>query len=434
MPIVLIILDGLGDRPSPRLGHRTPSEAASTPVLDALAARGASGVHLPFGPGRAPSSELAHWALFGYEGVPFCGRAVLEALGHGLDPAEGAVHLYAALRPSQVHDGKVWINGRPTAGDTGDARRLLEVVADRVVQDLRFLLLPLDRGEAILQVGGPASDQVSDSDPFYEDRQPWLRPRGYADAADPDRAAATADALTEYLGWARGALAGHPVNAARRTRRLPALDTLTTKWIGRRRPVPPFVERVGVKGGAVTSSPLYGGLATLLGMEALAVPSLADPATDLSRRLDAARLLLSQGCAFVHVHSKLTDEAGHAKDPDGKMAVIEGIDAGLASLEEPPFDRAIVCITGDHATPSSWGVLHSGDPTPLVVAGPTVRPDESNGFGEASAQKGSLGVLRASEVLPLLLGYANRARFLGARAGPHDTLGLPDETEAMPLG
>ena len=28
--------------------------------------RGASGWHLPFGWGRAPSSEVAHWAMFGY--------------------------------------------------------------------------------------------------------------------------------------------------------------------------------------------------------------------------------------------------------------------------------------------------------------------------------------------------------------------------------
>jgi len=58
LPVVLVVLDGLGDRPVPDLGGGTPSEAADTPVLDALAARGASGWHLPFGWGLAPSSEL----------------------------------------------------------------------------------------------------------------------------------------------------------------------------------------------------------------------------------------------------------------------------------------------------------------------------------------------------------------------------------------
>ena len=37
---MLFILDGLGDRPSERLGGRTPLEAADTPNLDALANAG----------------------------------------------------------------------------------------------------------------------------------------------------------------------------------------------------------------------------------------------------------------------------------------------------------------------------------------------------------------------------------------------------------
>ena len=56
LPVVLVLLDGLGDRALPDLGGRTPSEAAHTPNLDAFARRGASGWHLPFGWGAAPSS------------------------------------------------------------------------------------------------------------------------------------------------------------------------------------------------------------------------------------------------------------------------------------------------------------------------------------------------------------------------------------------
>jgi hypothetical protein len=49
LPMVLVLLDGLGDRPHAVLGGQTPSEAASTPVLDALAQRGHCGVHIPKG-------------------------------------------------------------------------------------------------------------------------------------------------------------------------------------------------------------------------------------------------------------------------------------------------------------------------------------------------------------------------------------------------
>ncbi|MDQ3778408.1 MAG: phosphoglycerate mutase, partial [Actinomycetota bacterium] len=80
-PVVVVLLDGLGDRAHASLGGRTANEAARTPNLDELAARGSCGVLYAIGPGRAPSSELAHWSMFGYGADEYPGRAALEALG-----------------------------------------------------------------------------------------------------------------------------------------------------------------------------------------------------------------------------------------------------------------------------------------------------------------------------------------------------------------
>jgi 2,3-bisphosphoglycerate-independent phosphoglycerate mutase len=132
------------------------------------------------------------------------------------------------------------------------------------------------------------------------------------------------------------------------------------------------------------------------------------------------------------VHTKATDDAGHTKEPRAKLDVLEAADPGLAGLADLA-DRAVVAVTGDHATPSTGGVLHTGDPTPLVVAGPTVRPDPVTSFGEAPAASGWYGVVRAAELLPLLFGHANRPVFLGHRATPRRTLALPDDPEPMLL-
>src|SRR5262249_46071796 len=85
-----------------------------------------------------------------------------------------------------------------------------------------------------------------------------------------------------------------------------------------------------------------------------------------------------------------TDEAGHAKDPVEKRSVIEEIDTGLGGLTAL-CGRAVVCVTGDHATPSSGRLPHSGEPTPLLVAGPTIRPDGVEEFGETQALAGQAG-------------------------------------------
>ncbi len=183
----------------------------------------------------------------------------------------------------------------------------------------------------------------------------------------------------------------------------------------------------------MTSSGLYRGFAALLGLDSRDVPNDPDLAADMAARVAAAADLLDAGATFVHVHTKAPDEAGHTKAPHAKRDVIEALDTGLAGLLELA-DRAVVAVTGDHATPSTGGVLHTGDPTPFVMAGGAVRQDQVAAFGEASARHGDLGVLRAADVLPLLLAAADRPAFLGHRVGPRRTLALPDRPAPMPPG
>jgi len=419
LPVVLVVLDGLGDRPVPELGDRTPSEAAHTPVLDRLTRRGGSGWHLPFGWGRAPASELAHWAMFGFSDVPFPGRAVLEGVGAGLEVPFGVATTFAALRTSEIVGGQVRITGRAGRADHADAEALLAELGPV----LGVPLLALGPGEALLQFLGHPRGEVTDSDPFFEDFHPWLRVR----ATDP-AAHGLAEELNAVLLRAREHLIGSAVNRARRA----PLDVLTTKWSGAREPIPDFVEQTGVAGAAVTSTRLYRGLAGVLGMAQTYLPPVDDLAADIAARVASAEQLIADGARFVHVHTKATDEAGHTKQPRAKLHVLESLDPGLAGLEQLA-DRAIIAITGDHATPSVDSVLHTADPTPLLLVGPTVRPDTVVEFGEVHARNGWYGVVRARELLPLLFGHANRPVFLGHRATPRQTLALPDHPEPMPL-
>lgn len=431
LPLVLVILDGLGDRAVPELGGRTPAEAAETPHLDRLAARGASALHLPFGPGKAPASEISHWALFGCEPDTFPGRAVLEARGHGTVVQAGQVHSYAALRVGEERDGVVWVTGRAAPSDGADAHVLFEALDGITIDGFRFGLQRLTRGEALLSISGQASPDITDSDPFFEQIHPWLRPLPLADATNPATATATSSAVEEFLRSSRRLLHAHPVNVQRRERGLPVLDVLTTKWTGMVRPVPSFEERVGVPGAAVTSSALYRGLAATLGLISHDIEPLPDPGEDLFVRFETAATLLDEGAQFVHVHTKAADEAGHTKDPREKMRVLQLLDEASRRLDQEPFLSAVVVITGDHATPSVDGILHSGDPTPFLMTSPTTRPDAVTRFGESFAERGAMGTIGACDVLPLMLDRANRPMFLGSRITPYESLGLPDCPEPM---
>jgi 2,3-bisphosphoglycerate-independent phosphoglycerate mutase len=420
-PIVLVILDGLGDRPLEELGGRTPSEAAATPNLDAFAAAGASGLHVPFGPGRAPTSEVAHWSLFGFAGVPFPGRAVLEALGHGREVPAGVPLFYACLRP--LGDGLA-VGDYAEEADAADAALLFEALSEPAAE-CGFAFDHLRRGEALLWGGYLESAEITDTEPMLPG-EPWSRPLPRAGAARAAEARRAAAAMESLLRRGHRLLAGHPVNDRRAGEGRARLEAITTKWGGARAPLPTFRDLVGLRGGAVTTSAMYRGLAALLEMDAREAGK-GDLAVEMELRLGQAEQLLDEGCEFVHVHTKATDEAGHSKDPFRKRDTVEALDRGLAGLA-PLARRAVICVTGDHATPSSGGLPHSGDPTPLAIAGPSLRPDPVRRFGESHARAGELGTLAAGDVLPALCGHADRARQLGHHPGPYDTLAVPTAT------
>lgn len=435
LPIVLVILDGLGDRACPELDGQTPSEAAATPVLDALADRGQTGLHVPFGPGRATSSEMAHWSLFGFQDVPFPGRVAIEGLGQGLTLPAGVPMFQLALRAGAVRRDALFLGARarPEA-DEAVAAELFAALGGRDDKGIKFELKPLRTGESVLLARGASSGEVSDTDALFDHIHPWMRPCALDDARDPIGAADFALTLQHWLLASREVLIRHPVNEQRRAEGLPALDVPVTKWASYIDPaMPSFFERVGLRGAAVTDSALYRGLARLLGME---VADLAydagDPAADMARRVQQATELLAAGAEFVHVHVKATDAAGHAKNPTLKRDVIAATDAGLEDLLALS-ERAMVAVTGDHATPSVSSLLHSGDPTPFLVAGPGVGADTVNRFGERYAMHGAVGRLAANDVLPLLVGFANRPFFHGHRPGLRRSIALPNHPEPMPL-
>ena len=407
LPIVLVLIDGLGSRAHEELGGRSSNEAASTQTLDALAAGGSCGLLYGVGPGRAPSSEVAHWAMLGYRPDEFPGRTVFEALGRGQHVSSEHVFAYAALRPAERREDGWWLTGRPDPDrDAEDAADLVARCDGIELDALTFSLAHVWRGEAVLRIAGGADDRVTDTDAFFRDRHPVLRPRPLVLEAER-----TARACEE---WSREVI-----------RRLEGerFNVITLKWFGRPRWLPSFRERHGVAGSFVAESAFLRGLGRCVGL--VPVESQFDLGL-VADRLDA-------GYTFVYLHDKRVDEAGHTKDPLQKQRAIEELDAELATVLDLSAD-AIVCVTGDHATPASPDVIHSGDPVPLLVAGPGVRADAVSSFGELESVAGLLGQLRGSDLMPVLLNAADRPLFLGSRPTPVDGAdGYPDRELLDPL-
>ncbi len=417
MAIVFLILDGLGDRPQRVLGSKTPLEAAETPNLDQLATMGSNGLLDPLGPGVPMGSETAHFLIFGYPLEDFPGRAVIEATGKNIPMKPGDVLCLASFT-RVVPDGRRLIRKRlayehPESIDEEALVTLSKDISAFECEGITMEFRYTGRAEGILFLRGGVSPHFTDSDPFGDERailkvQPL-------EGVEKDSAQRASEALNRYLLWSYERLKDHPVN---RDRGEP-INFLVTKWSGRfpEKPPLPFSAKYGLKGVAIENGPLYVGLARFLGLEPIEVPPKRDVTRDMNQKVKCALEAFGRGYDFAYIHTKAPDVQGHKGEPLLKAKAIEAIDRSLDRLvmmvrEDPSF---LLVITGDHGTPSSGNMLHSGDSLPILFVGMNVLQDEVVHFNERDAARGGIGRLRGLDVMNMAMNLTDRANLYGMR-------------------
>ncbi|HEY7476977.1 MAG TPA: alkaline phosphatase family protein [Actinomycetota bacterium] len=419
--LVYVCLDGLADDPIAELDGRTPLEAAPTPYLDALAARGRTGTVLTVGPGIAPESDIGVFGILGYDPrEEHPGRGVLEALGIGMDFRDGDLAYrinFATADWPQIVDRRV---GRDLSSQ--EAHELAdEVRANLVLPGASFELRATveHRGALVIRTddGMHLSADVSNTDPAYrreghlgvalETFEPVVVT---AEPLEGTGAASRAAALTNaFVEGAAQVLDVAEVNIHRRADgRLPANLILTRDGGDRRPDLEPIAERFGLTWGCFVEMPVERGIALALGMEPVDAPRLDaagfGPAAEEAYAAWAAlagEAIGSFGALYVHL--KGPDVPAHDGRATDKRDVIAAIDRAFFGELLPRLDtgRTIVAVTADHAT-SCVRKAHTADPVPLVVSGGPVRPDGTTSFGERACQDGSLGSLRGPQILPRL--------------------------------
>src|SRR5438093_5062255 len=168
--LLYVCLDGLADDPIPELGNRTPLEAAQTPVLDGLARAGAQGLVYTVGRDIAPESDIAVFAILGYDPrEEHPGRGVLEALGSGMDFSDGALAYrvnFATQEDGEVVDRRV---GRDLS--SVEAGELAEEVNTKLTlpqASFELRATVKHRGALVIRsFAGALSSAVSNTDPAY---------------------------------------------------------------------------------------------------------------------------------------------------------------------------------------------------------------------------------------------------------------------------
>jgi len=404
MKIVLIIADGLGDRPSDSLGGLTPLQAAKKYNLNLLAGEGMVGLIDPIQPGIVPGSDTSHLNYLGYDPVKYyTGRGPFEAMGTGLQLKGGDVAFRANFATID-HDGVVVDRraGRIRAGTSKLAKDL-----NMKIEDVEVLFKEGTEHRAALVLRGEGiNTEVSDNDPHGEN----LRPKDIIATSEDGKK--TARILNEFYKRSLQILKEHPLNRERRGQGLREANAILYRGGGMVPKLPDFNQRYSIKGGYVAAVALVAGICKLVGLKDFTPPGVTGSTdTDVNKKFQYAVNALKE-VDFVLVNVKGTDIAGHDGNAKAKKEFIERIDSAFESSFMKIKDEIVICFTGDHSTPVSVRE-HTSDPVPILLHYPGSRMDRIREFDEDSAKGGSLR-LRGGDLMNVLLSSANLAEKYGA--------------------
>jgi len=401
----------MGDRPQKDYGNKTPLESAYTPHLDRLVKNGWAGLMDPVGPGIPPGSDVAHFSIFGYDPYKYyTGRGGLEAAGAGIQLAHGDIAFRCNF--STVDDNLAVLDrraGRIKSGTVDLAKALtgmrLKTAPDVTVD---FIQTIEHRGVLVLR-GKGLSRHISDVDP-HQVGVKVLEAKPLDDSVEARR---TADAVNEFTRRSYDVLKDHPVNIERIKRGEEPANVILSRGAGTFPQLTPLSTLYGVRTACIAVVALVRGICKIAGMDVIDVKGATGGLdTDFMAKAEAAANAL-RSYDYVLLHVKATDVAGHDGNFEAKKGAIENIDRMIGKLTETiDLSGTYIAVTADHTTSVSVRE-HSGDPVPLLIAGPDVLASDVTKFCERTVAHGNLGRLRGFNLTPMLMNYIGKASKFG---------------------
>jgi 2,3-bisphosphoglycerate-independent phosphoglycerate mutase len=405
---IIMIIDGMGDRPLKELGYKTPLEAALTPNMDKMAENGICGIMDPIKPGIRPGSDTSHISILGYDPYEvYTGRGPFEAAGIGVDVLPGDIAFRCNFSTAD-EDGIITDRraGRIREGTEELARSINGINID---QDVEVIFKESTGHRAVLVLrGNGLSDQVSDADPKHEGKAPKM-----VVAIDGSQEAnKTANILNKIVKKSYEVLKNHPLNLKRIDAGKPPANIIIPRGAGAVPNVQPFGEKYGLKPVCIAETGLIKGIAKIAGMELVDIKGATGGIdTNLENIKNGIIETASKDYDFMLINVDGADEAGHDGQMDEKIKFIEKVDVVIGELMR--IEDIYFILTADHSTPIST-MDHTGDPVPIVICGPEVRVDDVKNFNERSVTKGGLCRIRGNNIMDILMDLMNLSTKFGA--------------------
>ena len=403
--ILIMIFDGVGDRPVKELDGKTPLEYADTPNLDKIAESGINGLMDTIMPGVIPGSDTGHLALLGYDPFEvYTGRGPFEAAGLDIDVSPNDIAFrcnFATIENGKIVDRRA---GRIKEGTD----KLAESINDELDLYVDFTFKASVEHRAVLVLRGKdLGANITDVDP-HETGVSVPESEPLEESKEDKR---TSWLVNEFVKKSIEILKDHPINKERVEKgELPA-NVILPRGTGMGPKIESIQDRTGLRSAAIAGIPLVAGVCKLAGMDILKVEGATGGLdTNIKNIFSSTREALDE-YDFVLVNIKGPDLLGHDGLAKEKVEFIEKIDSELGVIME--MEDLYCAYTGDHSTPVTCKG-HSGDPLPISICGPEVRKDRVETYGERPCSYGSLGRIRGKELLNILRDLAKKADKFGA--------------------
>lgn len=402
MNCVIVIIDGLGDRPIKEFKNKTPLEYANTPNLNKLASNGITGLMHPIKKGIIPGSDTSHFSIFGVDPEKYySGRGPIEALGANIKIKNGDIAFRANLA---TVDSNLVLKDR-RAGRIDSTKEFCEALDGMNIDGVEIIVKPSSWYRAVVVLrGNGLSDKISSTDP----KLTGCRILDSKSINSTKEAKKTADIINKFVLFSYEKLKDLKINKERESKGLLPGNILLPRGAGKFNKIPTLKERYGISSACVAGGGLYKGVGRYLGMDVIEVEGATGRYdSDYDAKVSAVNKATKE-YNLVFLHMKAIDSAGEDGNPRLKKELIEKVDRAISKLQSE-----LILVTGDHSTPCELK-RHSYEPVPILICGSGIRTDGVKKFGERSCMQGGLGHITGLDVMSILMSHAGFSSLYGS--------------------
>lgn len=399
MKYVIVLGDGMADRPIEELQGKTPLEYAKTPAMDELAAKGEIGTVHTIPDGMSPGSDTANLSVLGYAPKKYySGRSPLEALSIGVDMKPTDVSLRCNIvtvsEEEENYEDKTIIDHSADEISTEDAAVLLEAVRKELETDIykfyvgtsyRHLLI-WDKGEVVELT--PPHDVLGQKIGQYLPKDAALR---------------------DMMKKSYDILVNHPINIERKKKGLNPANSCWFWGAGTRPALSSFEEKMHLRGAMISAVDLLKGIAVGASMKNISVEGANGGLhTNYEGKAQAAvDVLTKEDYDFVYVHVEAPDEMGHQGSVEKKVQAIENLDSRViapikAGLEAAGVDFKML-VMPDHPTPICIRT-HTSDDVPYLIYDSTRKEEHDWKYNEREAAESGHHIDEGHKMIEYFIG------------------------------